>query len=144
MLKKWFLLDEKIRFVTTGTFNMALRYAIFVLIGVWFGINHYQVVLLSTWLLSSGLAFLSYKYLVFCTKGNHIKEFLKSVLIWVISYFINAVLLWLGVGVCKLNTYIMQAIAVVLIVVINYMLFKYFAFKQRKKTWLEKIYNLWS
>ena len=142
-MKNWFKIDEKIRFIITGIFNMFLRYVIFVFLGIGLGTSHYQLVLLASWLLSSVVAFLSYKHLVFQTEGNHIKEFIKSVLIWIVSYFINAALLMLLVGYFALNTYLAQGMAIILIVVINYTLFKYFAFKQRKKTWLERLYNLW-
>lgn len=141
--KKWFDIDEKIRFVIAGTLNMGLRYLIFILLGVLFSVGHYQLILLSTWLLSSGIAFVSYKYLVFRTEGNHLKEFGKSVLIWIISYVINALLLAFYVEKLKWNTYVAQGVAVAIIVVINYLLFKYFAFHQRKKSLLERIYNLW-
>lgn len=141
--QKWFALDEKLRFVIAGTVNMGLRYLIFVALGLIFSVGRYQLILLSTWLLSSGLAFASYKYLVFRTEGNHLKEFAKSVLIWVISYIINAFLLALFVGDFLWNTYAAQAVAVAIIVVVNYLLFKYFAFHHRPKSLLERIYNLW-
>ena len=143
LAKKWFAIDEKIRFVVAGTVNMGLRYLIFVFLGIVFSVARYQLILLSTWLLSSGVAFVSYKYLVFRTEGNHIKEFAKSILIWCISYFINAVLLALFVEQFFWNIYFSQGIAVIVIVVINYLLFKYFAFHHRPKTILERIYNLW-
>ena len=143
IVRKWFDIDEKIRFVITGTANMAVRYVLFVILGVLFGITHYQTVLAGAWLLSSVTAFLSYKYLVFCTQGNQLKEFGKSVLIWIISYVINAAFLAVFIGVWQWNSYAAQALAISIIVLINYMLFKYFAFHQRKKTWLEKLYNLW-
>ena len=143
LAQKWFTLDEKLRFVIAGTVNMGLRYLIFVALGLIFSVGHYQLILLSTWLLSSGVAFASYKYLVFRTEGNHLKEFAKSVLIWVISYIINAFLLALFIGDFLWNTYAAQAVAVAIIVVVNYLLFKYFAFHHRPKSLLEQIYNLW-
>ena len=143
LTQKWFAIDEKLRFVIAGMVNMGLRYLIFVALGVIFSVSRYQLILLSTWLLSSGIAFALYKYLVFRTEGNHLKEFAKSVLIWVISYIINAFLLALYVEKLKWNTYAAQAVAVAIIVVVNYLLFKYFAFHHRPKSLLERIYNLW-
>ncbi len=91
--RRWFALDEKVRFVIAGICNMGIRYLIFVLLGLAFTVNRYQIILLATWLSSSVIAFLSYKYLVFRTEGNHIKEFVKSLLIWCLSYVLNALLL---------------------------------------------------
>ena len=59
------------------------------------------------------------------------------------GYIINAFLLALFVGDFLWNTYAAQAVAVAIIVVVNYLLFKYFAFHHRPKSLLERIYNLW-
>ena len=57
MARRWFLIDEKVRFVIAGIVNMAIRYLIFVLLGLAFSVSRYQLVLLATWLLSSVIAF---------------------------------------------------------------------------------------
>ncbi len=141
--RRWFALDEKVRFVIAGICNMGIRYLIFVLLGLAFTVNRYQIILLATWLSSSVIAFLSYKYLVFRTEGNHMKEFVKSLLIWCLSYILNALLLGFLVGRLQWNVYAAQGLVIILIVVINYLLFKHFAFKKQKESWLEHLYNLW-
>lgn len=141
--RRWFTLDEKVRFVIAGICNMGIRYLIFVLLGLVFTVNRYQIILLATWLSSSVIAFLSYKYLVFRTEGNHLKEFVKSLLIWCLSYILNALLLGFWVGHLQWNVYIAQGLVIMLLVVINYLLFKHFAFNKQKKSWLEHLYNLW-
>lgn len=140
---QWFAIDEKIRFIIAGICNMGIRYVVFVILGLMFGIGHYQLILLAAWFFSSFIAFFSYKILVFQTEGNHLKEYGKSLLIWTLSYFINAFLLeGLAAGL-GWNVYLAQALAIVIITVVNYLLFKYFAFAERKKSWLEHLYNLW-
>ena len=136
MARRWFLIDEKVRFVIAGIVNMAIRYLIFVLLGLAFSVSRYQ-------LLSSVIAFFSYKHLVFRTEGNHLKEFVKSLLIWCLSYVLNAALLEVLAGRLAWNVYLAQAAAIVLIVAVNYLLFKHFAFRQQKKSLLEHLYNLW-
>ena len=143
MARRWFLIDEKVRFVIAGIVNMAIRYLIFVLLGLFFSVSRYQLILLTTWLLSSVIAFFSYKHLVFRTEGNHLKEFVKSLLIWCLSYVLNAALLEVLAGRLAWNVYLAQAAAIVLIVAVNYLLFKHFAFRQQKKSLLEHLYNLW-
>ena len=143
MARRWYLIDEKVRFVIAGIVNMAIRYLIFVLLGLFFSVSRYQLILLTTWLLSSVIAFFSYKYLVFRTEGNHLKEFVKSLLIWCLSYVLNAALLEVLAGRLAWNVYLAQAAAIVLVVAVNYLLFKHFAFRQQKKSLLEHLYNLW-
>lgn len=48
MARRWFLIDEKVRFVIAGIVNMAIRYLIFVLLGLAFSVSRYQLVLLAT------------------------------------------------------------------------------------------------
>ena len=133
----WFLIDEKVRFLVLAMTNMFFRYVLFVFLGALFSVLHYQAVLVLTWALSSVVAFFSYKILVFRTEGNHLKEYGKSLLIWCLSYFVNAMkLLW--------NVYVAQGMAILFLAAVNYLLFKHFAFKQpRKRTLLERLYNLW-
>lgn len=142
-VQAWFTLDEKIRFVITGIGNMGIRYLLFILLGILFTVRHYQLILLASWFLSSFTAFFSYKLLVFRTEGNHLKEFGKSLLIWCLSYTLNAILLGFFVGTLMWNVYVAQGSVILLLVVINYLLFKHFAFKQQRKSWLERLYNLW-
>lgn len=139
----WFSIDERIRFVIVGLGNTIIRYLIFVVLGILFSVQRYQLILLASWLLSSFTAFLAYKILVFVTEGNHLKEYLKSLLIWTLSYIINAALLELLVKLLGLNAYLSQALAIAAITVINYLLFKHFAFKKEKKlTFWEKLYGI--
>lgn len=140
----WFLIDEKVRFLVLAMTNMFIRYVLFVILGALFSVLHYQAVLVLTWALSSVVAFLSYKVLVFRTEGNHLKEYGKSLLIWCLSYFVNALILWLLVEKFLWNVYVAQGVAILFLAVVNYLLFKHFAFKQpRKRTLLERLYNLW-
>lgn len=130
MLKRWFILNEKIRFLILASFNMLLRYLFFVGIGIVTGITHYQVVLIFSWLLSVPIAFYSYKYFVFSGAGNHLHEFAKSVMIWIFSYFFNVLVLSYFVEQLKWNAYLGQGVIIGLIFVINYFLFKYVAFSK--------------
>ena len=136
--ENWFALDEKVRFLVTGLFNTAVRYTVFVLVTLWLTPARYQVNLLLSWMLSSVPAFLIYKHLVFETAGNHLKEYLKSVLTWVVSYVLNAVILEILAGRLMWNVYLAQAVAVIVITVNNYLLFKHFAFKRKKVSVWEK------
>lgn len=137
----WFMIDERIRFVIMGFANTLIRYAIFVILGIITSISHYQIILLSSWLLSSVSAFFAYKILVFGTSGNHWKEYGRSLMVWTLSYFINALFLEILVKKLTFNPYLAQAIAILFITVINYLLFKHFAFKPERKTFSAKLFG---
>ncbi|MBQ3818924.1 hypothetical protein II810_00600, partial [bacterium] len=65
----------------------------------------------------------------FCTKGNWIKEYLKCCTTWVVSYFLNAIILELIVKYVSKNVYIDQLVSIFIVSIVTYVLFKYFAFK---------------
>lgn len=138
----WFNIDEKIRFALLAALNMGFRYVSFVVLGLLFYRLNYQAVLALMWFLSSFIAFYSYKKLVFRTEGNHLKEYGKSVITWVLSYIINAGILFILVEKIKMNVYAGQAVAIASLLVINYLLFKHFAFKKEKLTRWERFLQL--
>ena len=128
MLKYWLEFDEKLRFLTLATLVMSGRFLIFSGLGVLFSPKHYQIILAITWLISSYFAFLLYKHLVFYNKGNHLKQYAKSLLIWAGSYVVNVFLLSFLVENLMLSPYLAQGGIILLLLVINYLLFKHFAF----------------
>lgn len=139
----WFARDEKLRFIIMASINMGFRYLLFIMLTLTFKELHYQFTLLLMWFISSFIAFYSYKKLVFATNGNHLKEYLKSIAIWFLSYFINAGLLVLLVSRLSWNIYAAQAIAISVLLISNYLLFKHFAFRQPAPLrWWEKMLSV--
>lgn len=128
----WFALDEKIRFLMIALANSLFRYVVFISLIFLFSARVYQLSLFFSWMLSSFTAFAALKYLVFETEGNHLKEYLRSVATLAAGYVLNAVLLWLFVAVLSLNVILAQALALGLITINNYILFRHFAFKDQK------------
>ena len=129
----WFTLPDKIRFLLVGGFNATVQYALFALF-LWIsGVEHYQIALILSWIISSVSSFVTQKVFVFCTKGklnDWIKEYSKCCGVWLVAYFINAGVLDILVKFGSLNPYYAQIIAIVCTTVSSYILFKYFAFKK--------------
>lgn len=131
-MEQWFALNEKLRFLILAGINMFIRYLLFIGFGFMMGTRHYQIILALSWGLSVFVAFLSYKYLVFGSKGKHLPEFLRSVLIWFFTYLFNVYMLDFLVAKMGLNVYLAQGIIICIIFVVNYFLFKNFAFSLQK------------
>lgn len=141
--QRWSAIDERVRFAIAASCNMGLRYLIFVALVFAFGSLHYQLTLLFMWLISSFIAFYSYKKLVFVTQGNHLQEYLKSISVWILSYFINAGILSLLVDKLMFNLYLAQGIAISFLLITNYLLFKHFAFSRpHPLSWWEKLLSM--
>ena len=127
----WCKLPDKLRFLLVGGYNAAFSYVIFA-IALWLlGQEHYQICVALQWIISSVFSFVNQKIFVFCTKGNWIKEYLKCCTTWVVSYFLNAVILELIVKYISKNVYVDQLVSILIVSIVTYVLFKYFAFKQK-------------
>lgn len=140
--QNWFALNEKIRFLIIALANNVFRYAAFVFLIFLFGAHIYQFNLFLAWMVSVVTAFVALKYLVFETKGNHVKEFLRSAATLAAGYVLNAILLWLFVKVFNFNIIFAQALALSLIVINNYILFRHFAFNDAKIGLFDKFLSI--
>lgn len=128
----WFMLPDKIRFLLVGGFNASVQYLIYACLLYFWSEEKYQTALVLSWVISSFSSFATQKIFVFCTKGKPVewlKEYTKCVSVWVISYFINAIILGMLVNFADMNAYLAQIIAITCTTVTTYILFKYFAFK---------------
>ena len=125
----WFGIGEKFRFLILAIFVMGMRFIIFSGFIILFATNHYQIVLAFTWIVSSYFAFLLYKHLVFINKEEHFMQYMKSLMIWAGSYVVNVFLLDLFIEKFNYSVYWAQGIIISFLLVTNYLLFKYFAFR---------------
>lgn len=129
-MNNWFKLPDFIRFIIIGGINAAISYAMFVVAILLLGKGHYQLCVALQWILSSFTSYLNQKFFVFCTKGNYVKEYLKCCSTWVISYFLNAIILEILVRYLITNVYVAQLLSIFIVSVVTYVLFKVFAFKK--------------
>ena len=107
----WFKLPDKIRFLLVGGFNAAVQYLLYVCFLFFGNEEKYQTALILSWIISSISSFITQKIFVFCTKGKFIdwiKEYVKCLGVWVISYTINAVILEILVNYFVINPYLSQ------------------------------------
>jgi len=126
----WFRLPDFIRFIIIGCLNAAISYIIFAVAVLLLGQGLYQLCVALQWIISSVISYLNQKFFVFCTKGNYVKEYLKCCSTWVISYLLNVIILEIFVRYITKNVYIAQFIALGVVSVSTYLLFKLFAFKK--------------
>ena len=133
LLKIWFGLPEKLRFLFVGGFNTVVSYVMFAGLIFLMGESKYQQSLILSWGLSSFVSFGTLKLFVFQTRGKWIKEYSKCLLTWSIGYLINAGALEGVVKLLHLNVYIGQALSILVTMIMSYILFKYFAFKHKSQ-----------
>ena len=129
-MDKWFNIPDFIRFLIIGSLNALISYCIFAISVFIIGETHYQLCVFLQWAISSVISYLNQKFFVFGTKGNYIKEYLKCCTTWALSYFMNVIILEVSVRYLIKNVYIAQFVALFLVSVLTYILFKCFAFKK--------------
>ena len=127
--KIWYTQSDKLRFAIIGCLNAAFMYLIYTVFIFILGEKYYQCALAIAWLISSVTSFLTHKYFVFHSKGNLIKEYFKCCSTWIVSYFINAVLLDIFVKFVHLNVFISQILAPTIAGIFTYFMFKKYSFK---------------
>ena len=127
----WLKLPNFIRFLIIGSINAGISYIIYAISVFVLGEAHYQLCVALQWIISSVISYLNQKFFVFCTKGNYISEYLKCCTTWAISYLLNVIILEILVRFIIKNVYIAQFIALFLISISTYILFKVFAFKKQ-------------
>lgn len=69
-------------------------------------------------------------------------QYAKSLLIWICSYFINILILTFLIEREHWDPYLAQAAAISFLLIVNYLLFKHFAFKPHRPSLLAKIYDI--
>ena len=109
-----------------GYFIGILNYILFYkLIGIFF------LSLLNN-IVSITFSFLTYKYFVFKTKNKFfLSEYLKSYIVYGISFIAGTFFLWLTLEVLKLDIFIAQFITISLTVIFSYIGNNYFTFKEK-------------
>ncbi|WP_158523522.1 GtrA family protein [Candidatus Enterovibrio escicola] len=128
-LKIFFTLPEKIRFILVGGFNTIFGFVVFTLLCLLADdYSNYLIILVSSNLIAVVVAFLMLKFLVFQTKGNYLKEFMRCYLTYLVMLGINVLLLYLMVDVLAQDIVISQFVITVLIVIFSYLGHKCFSF----------------
>jgi len=109
-----------------GYFIGILNYILFYkLIGIFF-------LSLLNFIVSITFSFLTYKYFVFKTKNKFfLSEYLKSYIVYGISFIVGTFFLWLTLEVLKLDIFIAQFITISLTVIFSYIGNNYFTFKEK-------------
>ena len=78
---------------------------------------------------SISISYLNFKFFLFKTSGNFLKEYFKSYLNYGVSFILSTILLWFLIEKVKLNIYLSQLIIMPLVVIMNYVGNRFFVFK---------------
>jgi putative flippase GtrA len=124
------LQTQIIRFLIIGTVNNAIGYVIFIcLFYILKDIFHYQMILILNYIIVTPISYLSMKFLVFKTKRNYFREFLKFIILVFIVYIVNAYSLFVFVEIIKFNVMASQFLSLLIAAIASYLVNKVFVFR---------------
>jgi len=121
--------NEKFRFLVVGAWNTLFGYG--------FGITAYillnqrlhiiYIAILAN-IIAITMSFVTYKLLVFKTRGSWLKEYLRIYLVYGFTAFISIILLWILVDFFYLNIWVSQGLVGLIIFLLSFLLNKRFTF----------------
>lgn len=122
----------KVRFLVAGAWNTIFGYVCAVSLYYFFGgfLNIIVIGVISN-ILSISMSFITYKVFVFRTRGNWIKEYLRTYLVYGVSSLIGIFILYVGVDFLKLAFWFVQGFAIILVTLITYFSHSRFTFKTK-------------
>jgi putative flippase GtrA len=123
--------NQPLRFLVVGAWNTGSGYLAFALLYYLFSSHvHYLVILAATVVVNVTNAYLCYKFIVFRTRGNYVREYLRFYAVYAVPIGAGFVLLPFAIEVLKLNAYLAQALVTLLLAVVSYLGHKHISFRK--------------
>lgn len=92
-----------------------------------------QIATIISWIISVLFAFFTNKKYVFESKNKfNLKEMISFILSRLSTLFIEMLLMYLLVTICKYNDKIMKIAVQIIVIILNYLLSKFLVFKKKK------------
>ncbi len=123
--------NQVVRFLFVGAWNTLFSYAVFILLYYMFsGKLHYMLILAVSSVIAITHAFFCHKFIVFQTKGNVLKEYVKFYGVYGISAALNFIFLPVLVNVLHWHPVFAQGFFIVFAASFSYFGHKKFSFKK--------------
>lgn len=125
------LSNETIRYLIVGLLNTVFGYLISV--GLYFLLSsHLHILFISslTSIITITFSFLTYKCIVFKTKGDWLKEYVRSCSVYGISIFFGILSLWILVDFFQIMFWIAQGAVLITTTAVSYLGHSNYTFKK--------------
>jgi putative flippase GtrA len=126
---------QPVRFLIAGGFNTVWGYGSFALLYYLLSpCLHYFAILTIANVINVTVSFTTYKFLVFCTRGNYLREYLRFYAVNAIPIILGYVLFPLLTQALHVNPYLAQAFILVVTVITSYFGHKHISFARPRGT----------
>jgi len=122
--------SKKIRFLTFGFLNTVFGYLFSIIIYEIFK-NHLSlfIILLISHIITVTFSFFNYRLFVFNSKKSMLNEYAKIHLVYISSFFINFLIVWILYNYLLWSFWLSRLIAILFLVCYNYFAHSRFTFK---------------
>lgn len=121
---------EKVLYVVVGVWNTVFGYSLYAVAVTVLGDEHYVWLLVPTSIIAITQNYFAYKFLVFRTRSNYLREYLRFYLVYGPVVLANLLVLPALVRWLSLEPVVAQALFTLLAVVVTYAGHKYFTFRE--------------
>jgi putative flippase GtrA len=124
---------KKIDYIIAGIWNTIFSYLIF--IALYYCNKTYKlhiiIILICSQIISLTQAYVIYKFFVFKTKGDFVREYFRFYLVYGFSFIINIILIYIFVNILLLNPILSQGVIALIVVIISYLGHTNFSFMEK-------------
>jgi putative flippase GtrA len=121
---------EFIKFLIVGGWNTLFGYGLFIILFYLPWKLHYIIVLIISNIIAITNAYICYKFFVFKTRGNYVREYIKFYGVYGVTFLIGLLLLPVFVEVFKIHPVISQGLLLVITIFWSYFGHKHASFKR--------------
>lgn len=130
--------EEKVRFLVVGGWNVVFSYGmLWILDSLLRNRWHYTAILTLNWVIGVSHNLFTFKLLVFRTKGNWLREYLRSYVVYAGSFLLNLAIVALIMELWRPRLVIAQLPAIFVVTIISYVGHKYFTYRTTEESLAE-------
>lgn len=122
---------NQIKYIISGVWNTLFSYLVFIALYYYFTNTSYIYLLCVSQVIGITNAYIVYKFIVFKTKGNYLKEYFRFYLVYGFSLLLNFFLIIIFVDFFEMNPLIAQGIIAFIVALIGYFGHSIFSFRKR-------------
>ena len=90
----------------------------------------YKIALIIGYIISTNVSIFTQRYYVFKSFGNLKQEYIKAWEVYMTTMLLNYVFMYIAVDMLNANELISQAVFTIIIVIITYIMHKYYTFRK--------------
>ncbi|MDO8916264.1 MAG: GtrA family protein [Coriobacteriia bacterium] len=122
--------EEKLRFLVVGGWNTLFSYGMLWVLDAFLHARlHYSLILTVNWIIGVTHNLFTFKLLVFRTRGNWLKEYLRSYVVYAGSFALNLAIVAVIMELWAPRLVIAQLPAIVVVTIISYLGHKHFTYR---------------